>query len=380
MIFELTESQKAIRDLVREFTEAKVIPYAGQWEQARWIPDEIYRELGQMGVLGLPFPEEYGGAGADTISLALAIEELAKGDASLALGVAAHISLGSTPIYWFGTEQQKQNYLVPAARGEMLAAFGLTEAEAGSDAAATKTTAALDGDHWVINGSKVFITNGSRAGIVTITAVTDPERGKDGISNFIIPAGTQGFSVGRQYDKMGLHASDTAELIFDNCRVSRDQLLGERGAGFRNFLQVLDGGRIGIAALSVGIAQACLDASLRYARERHQFGRPIGKFGAIQGKLADMATALDAARMLVYRAAWLKDQGRDFRLAAAKAKLFASEAAVQAALEAVQIHGGFGYMREFRVERYLRDAKLMTIGEGTSEIQRLVIARGLLGF
>lgn len=377
MNFDLTGEQRALRDLVREFTVSVVIPNASQWEKNRWIPDDVYRQLGEMGILGLPFPEEYGGAGAGTVSLALAIEELARGDASLALGVAAHISLGCMPIYLFGNEEQKEQYLIPAAQGKMLAAFGLTETEAGSDASATKTTAVLDGDQWIINGTKIFITNGSRAGVVTITAVTDPDKGKDGISNLIVPTSSDGFSVGRQYEKMGLHASDTAELIFQDCRVPKGNLLGRRGEGFRNFLRVLDGGRIGIAALSVGIAQACLDASVAYAQQRHQFGRPIGKFGAIREKLANMATQLDAARLLVYRAAWLRDQGRDFHLAAAKAKLFASELAVAAALDAIQIHGGAGYMREYQVERFLRDAKLMTIGEGTSEIQRLVIARGL---
>ncbi|HEY8450500.1 MAG TPA: acyl-CoA dehydrogenase family protein [Bacillota bacterium] len=377
MDLELSETQRALRDLVRDYVTQRVIPEAARWEEERWIPDAVFRELGELGLLGLPFPEEYGGSGLDTISLALAIEELARGDASLALSVAAHISLGCTPIFRFGDEEQKRTYLVPAAQGEILAAFGLTEAEAGSDAGATRTTAVATGDGWLITGRKVFITNGSRAGVVTITAVTDPDRGKDGISNFIVPRGTPGFTAKRPYQKLGLHASDTAELIFDDCRLPAASLLGQRGRGFRNFLEVLDGGRIGIGALSVGIAQACLDAALRYAKQRHQFGRPIGKFQAIQFKLADMATQIDAARLLVYRAAWLKDRGRDYRTAAAKAKLFASEIAERAALEAVQIHGGWGYMREFNVERYLRDVKLMTIGEGTSEIQRLVIARGL---
>ncbi|MFO7245728.1 MAG: acyl-CoA dehydrogenase family protein [Thermaerobacter sp.] len=377
MDFELTEDQRLIRQLVRDYVESRVKPNAAAWEEARRIPDEVFRELGELGIMGLPFPEEYGGAAADHVSLAIAIEELARGDASLAISVAAHISLGCTPLARAGREEQKRRWLAPAARGEILAAFGLTEPNAGSDAAATETRAVQDGDHWVIEGTKIYITNGSRAGYVVLTAVTDPGRGKDGISAFIVPQGTPGFRVTRRYEKMGLHASDTAELVFQQCRVPADHLLGERGQGFRIFLDALNGGRIGIGALSVGIAQACLERSLAYARQRRQFGRPIGSFQAIQVKLADMATQLEAARLMVYRAAWLRDQGRPHHREASMAKLFASELAVQAALDAVQIHGGYGYMREYEVERFLRDAKLMTIGEGTSEIQRLIIARSL---
>ncbi|REJ34931.1 MAG: acyl-CoA dehydrogenase [Bacillota bacterium] len=377
MDFELTEDQRLIRQLVRDYVESRVKPNAAAWEEARRIPDEVFRELGELGIMGLPFPEEYGGAAADHVSLAIAIEELARGDASLAISVAAHISLGCTPLARAGREEQKRRWLAPAVRGEILAAFGLTEPNAGSDAAATETRAVQDGDHWVIEGTKIYITNGSRAGYVVLTAVTDPGRGKDGISAFIVPQGTPGFRVTRRYEKMGLHASDTAELVFQQCRVPADHLLGERGQGFRIFLDALNGGRIGIGALSVGIAQACLERSLAYARQRRQFGRPIGSFQAIQVKLADMATQLEAARLMVYRAAWLRDQGRPHHREASMAKLFASELAVQAALDAVQIHGGYGYMREYEVERFLRDAKLMTIGEGTSEIQRLIIARSL---
>lgn len=377
MNFDLSEDQRLIRQLVRDYVEAKVKPEAQAWEEARHIPDEVFRELGQLGIMGLPFPEEYGGAGADHVSLAIAIEELARGDASLAISVGAHISLGCTPLARAGSEDQKRRWLAPAARGEFLAAFGLTEPNAGSDAAATQTRAVLDGDQWVIDGTKIYITNGSRAGYVVLTAVTDPDRGKDGISNFIVPQGTPGFRVARRYDKMGLHASDTVELVFENCRVPADHMVGERGRGFQNFLDALNGGRIGIGALSVGIAQACLERSVAYANQRHQFGRPIGSFQAIQTKLADMATQIECARLMVYKAAWLRDQGRPHHKEASMAKLFASELAVQAALEAVQIHGGYGYMREYEVERFLRDAKLMTIGEGTSEIQRLIIARSL---
>ncbi|HEX6989305.1 MAG TPA: acyl-CoA dehydrogenase family protein [Bacillota bacterium] len=377
MDFDLSEEQRLIRQLVRDFVEAKVRPRAASWEEARRIPDEVFRELGQLGILGLPFPEEYGGAGADHVSLALAIEELGRGDASLALSVGAHISLGCTPLARFGSEEQKRAWLAPAARGEMLAAFGLTEPNAGSDAAATETRAVLDGDQWVIEGTKVFITNGSRAGFVVLTAVTDPDLGKDGISNFLVPQGTPGFRVSKRYEKMGLHASDTVELVFEGCRVPRDHLVGERGRGFRNFLDALNGGRIGIGALSVGIAQACLERSVAYANQRHQFGRPIGRFQATQMKLADLAAQIEAARLMVHKAAWLRDQDRPHHKEAAMAKLFASELAVRAALEAVQIHGGYGYMREYEVERFARDAKLMTIGEGTSEIQRLIIARSL---
>ena len=377
MDFELSEDQRLIRQLVRDYVESRVKPEAQAWEEARRIPDEVFRELGEMGILGLPFPEEYGGAGADHVSLAVAIEELARGDASLALSVGAHISLGCTPLARAGSEAQKRRWLAPAARGEILAAFGLTEPNAGSDAAATETRAVLDGDEWVINGTKIYITNGSLAGYVVLTAVTDPDLGRDGISNFLVPRGTPGFRVTRRYNKMGLHASDTVELVFEDCRVPRDHLVGARGAGFRNFLDALNGGRIGIGALSVGIAQACLERSVAYARQRHQFGRPIGSFQAIQTKLADMATQIEVARLMVYKAAWLRDQGRPHHTEASMAKLFASELAVQAALDAVQIHGGYGYMREYEVERFLRDAKLMTIGEGTSEIQRLIIARSL---
>lgn len=375
--FELSEQQRLVREMVRDYAARRIAPGAAERDRTGTFPAEQFRELGELGILGLPFPEEVGGSGGDTLSFAIAVEEIARACASTALTVAAHVSLGCTPLYLFGSEDQKARWLAPALRGEKIAAFGLTEPEAGSNTAAIRTRARQEGDRWVIEGTKIFITNGSRADFVVVAAVTDPEAGRDGISNILVPREAPGWRAVRRYEKMGLHASDTAELVFDGCRVPLDHLVGERGKGHQQFLQTLDGGRIGIGALSVGIAQACLDAALEYARHRRQFGRPISKFQAIQFKLADMATQLEAARWLVYRAAWLRDQGRPYRREAAMAKLFASELAVRAALEAIQIHGGAGYTRDFPVERYLRDAKLMEIGEGTSEVQRLVIAREL---
>ncbi len=375
--FELSEQQRLVREMVRDYAARRIAPGAAERDRTGTFPAEQFRELGELGVLGLPFPEEVGGSGGDTLSFAIAVEEIARACASTALTVAAHVSLGCTPLYLFGSEELKARWLAPALRGEKIAAFGLTEPEAGSNTAAIRTRARQEGDGWVIEGTKIFITNGSHADFVVVAAVTDPEAGRDGISNILVPREAPGWRAVRRYEKLGLHASDTAELVFDGCRVPLDHLVGERGKGHQQFLQTLDGGRIGIGALSVGIAQACLDAALEYARHRRQFGRPISKFQAIQFKLADMATQLEAARWLVYRAAWLRDRGRPYRREAAMAKLFASELAVRAALEAIQIHGGAGYTRDFPVERYLRDAKLMEIGEGTSEIQRLVIAREL---
>ena len=377
MDLELTAQQRMVREMVRDFAARRIAPGAAVRDRTGAFPGDVFRELGQLGVLGLPFPEEVGGSGGDTISFAIAIEEIARACASTALTVAAHVSLGCMPLYLYGSRELRERWLAPALRGEMIAAFGLTEPEAGSNTAAIRTRATLDGDQWVISGTKVFITNGSRCHFVVVAAMTDPERGRDGISNILVPRDAPGWRVTRRYEKMGLHASDTAELVFDGCRVPAGHLVGERGRGHAQFLATLDGGRIGIGALSVGIAQACLDAALDYARQRRQFGRPISKFQAVQFKLADMATELEAARLLVYQAAWLRDRGRPFRREAAMAKLFASELAVRAALAAIQIHGGAGYMRDYPVERYLRDAKLMEIGEGTSEIQRLVIAREL---
>lgn len=375
MNFDLTEEQAMIRKLAREFAEGEVAPGAAHRDESGEFPKEIIRRMGELGLLGIPFPEEYGGAGGDYVSYALAVEEVSRACGSTGITYAAHVSIGTSPLEYFGTEEQKQKWLVPLARGDMLAAFGLTEPGAGSDAAGTQTTAVLNGDHWVINGSKCFITNGSYAGLAVITAVTEKGQGHRGISSFVVPAGTPGFSVGSRYEKMGLRSSDTVELLFNDCRIPAENLLGSPGDGFKQFMVTLDGGRISIGAMAVGIAQACLDASLKYARERVQFGQPISRFQAIQFKLADMATEIELARNMILKAAWLKGMGRPFTRESAMAKLFASEAAVRSALQAIQIHGGYGYMREYAVERYLRDAKLTEIGEGTSEIQRLVIAR-----
>ncbi len=377
MDFSLSDGQLMIQQAVREFAQKELAPIAARLDRESRFPREIIERMAAMDLFALPFSEDCGGTGDGYLAYVIAVEEISRACASTGITYAAHCSIGTGSIYLFGSEAQKQKWVVPCARGEMLAAFGLTEPEAGSDAGATRTTAVLDGDYWVINGSKCFITNATQAGVAVITAVTEPGRGTAGISAFIVPTDSPGFKVSPPYEKLGLRASDTAEIILEDVRVPRENLLGEQGQGFKQFLQVLDGGRISIGALSVGIAQACLDASLAYAGERVQFGRPISKFQAIQFKLADMAMAVELARLAVYRAAWLKDQGLPFTREAAMAKLFASETAVKAALEAVQIFGGYGYTCDYPVERYLRDAKLMEIGEGTSEVQRLVIARQL---
>ncbi len=377
MDFELTNDQKLIRDTVRDFAEQEIAPKAAEIDAQSMFPEDIIKKMAALGLMGLPMPEEYGGSGADYTSYCLALEETTRACASTGITYEAHISLGCMPIYLFGTEKQKKEYLPRLCSGESLGSFGLTEPEAGSDAGGTKTTAVLDDGEWVINGGKCFITNASYAKFVTITAVTDKGVGTKGISDIIVPTDAPGFSIKAGYEKMGLHGSNTAELSFDNVRVPEENLVGKRGEGFKQFLVVLDGGRIAIGAMGVGIAQACLDASLKYAKEREQFGQPIGKFQAIQFKLADMAMNVELARLMYLKAAWLKDQGRPYSQAANYAKLFGSEIATKAALEAIQIHGGYGYMREFPVERYLRDAKLLEIGEGTSEVIRLVIARGL---
>lgn len=377
MDFALSEAQEMIRQTVREFARKEIVPVAADLDREGRFPREIIDKMAAMDLFALPFDEAYGGTGDGYLAYAVAVEEISRACASTGITYAAHCSIGTGPIYLFGTEEQKQKWVPPCARGEILAAFGLTEPEAGSDAGGTRTTAVLDGDEWVINGTKCFITNASQAGVAVVTAVTEPGQGTRGISSFIVPTDTPGFTASAPYEKLGLKASDTAEIVMEDVRVPRENLLGKRGEGFKQFMQALDGGRISIGALSVGIAQACLDEALAYARERVQFGRPISKFQAIQFKLADMATAVELSRLAVYRAAWLKDQGLPFTREAAMAKLFASETAVKAALEAVQIFGGYGYTKEYPVERYLRDAKLMEIGEGTSEIQRLVIARRL---
>lgn len=370
-----------IRNLAREFADNEIAPRAEYYDQHKEFPYEIVAKLAELGFMGLPVPEQYGGAGADTLSYAIAVEQIARGDASVGITMAAHTSLGTMPFLMFGSEAQKQEYVPKLASGEMLWAFGLTEPNAGSDAGATQTKADLRDGEWVINGVKSFITNSgtSISGGVTITAVTDAlTDGKNEISNIIIPTGTPGYHIAKDYNKMGWRASDTHELAFQDARVPEDNVLGKRGEGFHQFLQVLDGGRISVAALSVGLAQAAYDAAYRYAKERVQFGKQISRFQAIQFQLADMATEIELARLMTYKAAWMKDQGQDFRQAAGMAKLFSGETATRCCNHAVQIHGGYGIMEEFPVARYWRDVKIHEIGEGTPEIQRTVIAR-LLG-
>jgi len=379
MHFELTDEQRMTREMVRDFAENEVKPAAQERDHSGHFPWDLIRKMGPLGLLGLPIPEEYGGAGADTVCYAIAIEELARVCGSTAITVAAHTSLGTWPIYQFGNAEQRRKYLPNLASGRGLAAFGLTEPEAGSDAGATQTKAVLDGGEWVINGQKVFITNGSIADVLIATAVTAPEVGTRGISNFIVEKGTPGFRPGRDEEKMGLKSSVTSQLFLEDCRVPRENLLGQPGEGYRQFLMTLDGGRISIGAMALGLAQGAYERALAYSRERVQFGQPIARFQAIQWMLADMATEIDAARLMIYRAAWLKDQKVRFTKEAAMAKLYTSEVAERVCFKAVQVHGGYGYMREYDVERMYRDQRLCTIGEGTSEIQRLVIARQILG-
>lgn len=377
MDFDTTPEQEQFRGVVREFAEQEIAPYAHEWDRDHVFPVGTVRKMGELGLFGLPFPPEYGGSGADYVTYCIAIEEIARVDASMAITLEAGVSLGAAPFFYAGTEAQKQEYLVPMVAGEVLGAFGLTEAEAGSDAGATRTRAHLDDSthEWVVDGQKTFITNSGTpiTKCVTITARTGPNE----ISNIVVDSGTPGFTVMPPYRKMGWHASDTHELVFDGCRVPEDHLLGARGEGFRTFLRILDDGRIAIAAMAVGIAQACLDASVAHAKARNAFGGPIGRYQAVAFKCADMAVAVENARALTYRAAWLRDQGRPVRRAAAMAKLYATETAVDATRDAVQIHGGYGYIDESPVSRMYRDAKILEIGEGTSEIQRLVIARDL---
>jgi len=365
----------AFRKVVREFAEAEIAPHAAEWDRDHHFPVEVVRKMGALGLFGLPFPEEYGGSDAGLLTLCLAIEEVARVDASLAITLEAGVSLGASPIFRFGSEEQKAQWLPDLVAGRALGAFGLTEPEAGSDAGATRTRAELDGDEWVINGEKVFITNSGTplTALVTVTARTGPAE----ISSIIVPAGTPGLLVEPAYRKMGWHASDTHGLRFEDCRVPAGNLLGVRGRGFRQFLEILDEGRVAIAAMAVGMAQGCLEQSVSYAGERRAFGRPIGANQGVAFRCADMAVAVDAARLLTCRAAWLRDQGRPFRQEAAMAKLFASEIAVDATRHATQIFGGYGYVDETPVSRFYRDAKVLEIGEGTSEIQRLVIGRGL---
>jgi len=382
MDFDLTPEQTDVQTLCREFAEAEIAPHAEEWDRNSQFPLECVQKMAKLGLLGLPFLEKYGGAGADTVAYALAVMEIGRADASVGITMAAHVSLGSAPFFEFGSEAQKEKYLPPLARGERLWAFGLTEPQAGSDAGATKTKAELRSNEWVINGTKCFITNAGTpiTGGVTITAVTGTgENGKPEISNLIVPQDAPGYTRAQPYRKMGWRASDTRELSFTDARVPAENVLGPRGRGFHQFLDTLDGGRISVGALSVGLAQGCYDAAAKYAKERTQFGSSIAKFQAVQFQLVDMAVEIDLARSAVLKAAWLKDKGRDFRMAAAMAKLFSGEVSRRCANAAVQIHGGYGFMEEYPVSRYWRDCKINEIGEGTNEVQRLVIGR-LLGF
>ncbi len=379
MNFELTEEQQMIRKMVRDFAENEIAPLAQETDKTGQFPWEIIRKMGALGLMGLPFSDEYGGAGADTVSYAITMEEISRVCGSTGITLAAHISLASFPIYHFGSEEQKRKYVSKLASGEWIGAFGLTEPGAGSDAGGTKTRAVLDGNEWVINGQKCFITNGSIADVVVLTALTDPEKGTRGISSFIVEKGTPGFRPGRDEEKMGLKGSITSELFFEDCRIPKENILGTPGDGFKQALVTLDGGRISIGAMALGLAQGAFERALAYSKERQQFGQPICNFQGVQWMLADMATEIEAARLMVYRAAWLEDQGVRFTKEAAMAKLYASEVAERACFKALQIHGGYGYMREYEVERMYRDQRLCTIGEGTSEIQRLVIARQVLG-
>jgi alkylation response protein AidB-like acyl-CoA dehydrogenase len=375
---ELSDDQRTLRDTLREFAEAEIAPYAGEWDRTATFPAETIRKLGELGVMGLPFPEEYGGLAAGTLPFAVALEELARVDSSVAITVGASVSLGGAPILNFGTEQQKQRWLVPLARGETIGAFASTEPGMGSDVQGLSTTARHDGDRWVINGTKAYITNAGTelSSFVTTTAVTgERSPGKPEVSTFVVPVDAPGFHPQRPYAKIGWHASDTRELAYQDCVVGEDALLGERGAGARVFLATLDGGRISVGAMGVGLAQGCLDHSVRWANQRCAFGQPIARYQAVSFELADLKTRIDAARALVYRAAALKDAGRPVTEAAAAAKLVASELAVHAANVAMQVHGGYGYIEESAIPRFYRDAKILTIGEGTSEILKLVIAR-----
>ena len=379
MDFALSPQHEEIRRTVRDFAERRIVPVAGELERKGEFPMEIIREAASLGLLGVPYPEELGGTGLDALAYAITIEELSRASGSIGIIVSAHTSLGCNPVYLAGTDAQKEKYLRPMASGQVIGAYGLTEPGAGSDSRGTRTRAHRDGDEWVINGGKRFITNAGVAGTYIVTAVTDREQDSGKISAFIVEAETPGFSIGRMEEKMGLHASNTGELLFDDCRIPAENLLGAEGEGDKLFLKTLDGGRIGIASMALGLAQAAYEASSAYVKERRQFGRPIGEFQGVAFKIADMATTIDAARLMTYRAAWLKDCGKPYTTEAAMAKLYASEVARDVTNDAVQVHGGYGYVTEYNVERYLRDAKLTEIGEGTSEIQRMVIARNLLG-
>ncbi len=379
MDFELSDEQRLLRDTVRDFARQEVAPVAEELDREKRFPYEIVEKMGGLGLMGIPFPQEYGGGGADTLSYVLAVEELARIDSSVCITMAAHTSLGTMPIYLWGTDEQKAEWLPRLCSGRRLASFGLTEPEAGSDAGNVRTTAKLEDGEWVVDGAKQFITNSGTeiSGCVSITAVTGEANGRKEISNLIVPNGTPGYETGEPYRKMGWNASDTRPLSFDGCCVPESNLLGRRGDGFKNFLHILDGGRIGVAAMGVGLAQGALDEALAYAKERQAFGQPIAKFQSIQAKIADLSAQIEAARLLTWRAALEKDAGKSFTLTAAQAKLITGRLAVRATEEAVQIHGGYGYIEEYPVCRFYRDAKILTIGEGTDEVQQMVIARQL---
>jgi alkylation response protein AidB-like acyl-CoA dehydrogenase len=378
MDLRLSEEQTLLRRAVREFAETEIRPHVREWDEAQHYPPELTPKLASLGLMGIQFPEAYGGAGMASVDYCICIEELARVDPSVCLSVAAHNGLGAAHIAAFGTEEQKQRYLVPLAKGEQLAAWGLTEASSGSDAAAMQTRAVREGDTWVLNGTKQFITHGRTGDLIVVMAVTSKGKGSRGISAFIVERDTPGFRAGKKEDKLGMRASETSEVIFEQCRIPHSQLLGAEGQGFINALQVLDAGRIGIAALAVGLAQGAYEAARDYAFVRRQFGRPIGEFQSIRAKLVENGGRIEAARLLTFRAATMKDQGKRTTLEAAMAKLYSSEIAVRAAEDGVQIHGGYGFIKDYPAEKYFRDVKLTTIGEGTSEIQRLVIARHLL--
>jgi hypothetical protein len=378
MDFELTPEQIELRRTLREFAQSEIRPHIMEWDEAQTFPMDVVKQLGRLGILGIVFPEELGGAGMGYVDYAVAIEELARVDPSVALIVAAHVSLCTNHIYQHGNDEQRRAYVPKLASGEWIGCWSITEPEAGSDAAGTRTTAKLDDGRWILNGSKTFTTNAQRADVCVAMAVTDPGEHHYGISAFVIEKGTPGFEVGRKENKLGMRASDTGEVLFRDCAIPEKNLVGKRGEGFIGAMKILDGGRISIAALSVGIAQGAYEAALSYSKQRQQFGKPIAEFQAIRHKLADMATEIEASRLLTYQAGALADQGKPVTRASSMAKLFASETAVRVANEAVQVHGGYGFIKDYPVEKFYRDAKLMTIGEGTSEVQRLVIAREIL--
>ena len=378
MDFNLSEQELAVQKLARDFAQNEIAPYIMKYDESQEFPMEIAKKLGEIGFLGIIFPEEYGGSNFSTVEYAIIVEEISKVDPSMGLTIAAHNGLCTNHIFKYANEDLKKKYLPDLTTGKKMGAWGLTENVSGSDAAGMATTAIRKNDHYILNGSKLFITHGSVGETVVVTAVTNKSDKKNGISAFIIEKGWKGFKTGKKENKLGMRSSDTAELIFENVEVPAENLIGEEGQGFKQCMQILDGGRIAIAALSLGIGQGALDASIKYAKERKQFGKPLADFQGIQFKLSDMATEIDAARLLTYKAAWIKDQGRDINLQAAMAKYYASEAATRATNEAIQIHGGYGFIKEFPVEKLYRDVKLMTIGEGTSEVQKMVIARNIL--